>query len=233
MSSSKRLLIVDDDLDLCEMLGVYLAADGFLVEAVHNGRRAEECVATGRFNLMVLDIMLPGMSGKEVLKSLRPKSDIPVIMLTARGDPSDRIVGLELGADDYLTKPFEPAELVARINAVLRRIEPARPSVITEFLLGDLRLSLGNRLASISGAAQMLTSVEFNMLVILARKPGEVVSREELGEALGRPLLPFERSIDMHVLNLRKKLGSTNRGNQRILTIRGAGYMLAVEEDLS
>jgi len=227
MQTSRRLILVDDDVELCEMLGEYLASESFAVDAVHDGNLAAPQILRGHYDMVILDVMLPGQNGKNVLRAVRATSQIPVLMLTARGDPADRIVGLELGADDYLAKPFEPKELVARINAILRRSTPAPNQA--EIVVGDLRLTLGNRSTFVAGAPVVLTSLEFSVLAMLAERPGVIVSREELATALGRSLLPFDRAVDMHVVNLRKKLGVLPSGNPRILTVRSFGYMMAVE----
>lgn len=222
------LLIIDDDLELCELLQEYLAAEGFALEAAHT---APQGLASARHQepaLIILDVMLPGESGFEVLRQLRLESQVPVLMLTARGDDVDRIVGLEMGADDYLAKPFNPRELVARIRAIQRRSshrsEPpeAPPELLT---LGDLQLDAGGRNLSRAGAPIELTSVEFSLAEQLLRHAGQVVSREELVRSvLGRRLTPYDRSIDVHISSLRKKLGPGPEGQERIKTVRGLGY---------
>jgi len=224
-----RILIIDDDIDLCEMIGDYLTAEGFSLDSVHNGEDGVRHALTGDYTLIVLDVMLPEVSGFEVLRRIRAASAVPVLMLTARGDEVDRIVGLELGADDYLPKPFNPRELVARIQAIKRRIsvaptEGALPPA--HVLLGDVELDGAARVVYREGSPLDLTSVEFSLLYVLLRLAGQVVSREDLSrQALGRQLQPYDRSIDVHVSNLRKKLGPFRDGGERIKSVRGIGYI--------
>lgn len=225
-----QLLLIDDDLELCQLLQEYLSAEGFGVEAVHSAPQGLERARSGEHTLVILDVMLPGASGFEVLRQLRQESRIPVLMLTARGEDVDRIVGLEMGADDYLAKPFNPRELVARIRAIQRRSadrsEPAAaaPELLT---LGDLRLDPGARSLARGGAVIELTAVEFSLAEMLLRHAGLVVSREDLVRGvLGRRLTPYDRSIDVHMSSLRKKLGPAPDGQERIKTIRGLGYQL-------
>ena len=216
----ERVLIVDDDSALCEMLAERLQQDEFVIEAVHDGVRGLERARSGEHSLVVLDLMLPGMNGIGVLRQLRAQSDIPVLILTAKGEDVERILGLEFGADDYLPKPFNPRELVARIRAILRRSLRAsgeeRP-----VLAGDLELHPASREVYLDRQQLLLTSVEFALLELLVKEAGRVVSRDRLTEVvLGRELRPFDRVIDVHVSNLRRKLG-----NERIKTVRGAGYL--------
>ncbi len=216
----ERILIVDDDVALCEMLTERLEQDEFVTECVHDGSRGLERARSGEHALLVLDLMLPAMNGIEVLRQLRQQSDMPVLILTAKGEDVERILGLEIGADDYLPKPFNPRELVARIRAILRRSLRAsgedRPMVA-----GDLVMHTVAREVYLEGRALELTSVEFALLEALAREAGRIVSRERLTEmVLGRELRPFDRVIDVHVSNLRRKLG-----NERIKTVRGSGYL--------
>ncbi len=225
-----RVLIVDDDVELCELVSEYLTPEGFEVEAVHTGERGLERALSGEHILVVLDLMLPGMNGLEVLRRLRGQSRIPVIILTARGDDVDRIVGLEIGADDYLGKPFNPRELVARIRAVLRRSGSASsgPVVGSKIVVGDVELDPSARTVRRGGEAVELTSVEFALLELLLRSAGQVVTREQITkDVLGRKFMPYDRSIDMHVSKLRRKLGETGDGEERIKTIRGVGYIYA------
>ena len=223
-----RILVIDDDIELCELLTDYLTTEGFAVEAVHDGVAGAEQAIAGDFSLVVLDVMLPGINGFEVLRLLRTGSQTPVLMLTARGDDVDRIVGLEMGADDYLPKPFNPRELVARIRAVQRRTKaaPAVGTVLNESMtVGDVTLDLGARSVQVGGEPVELTSVEFSLLEVLVRMAGQVVSREELSlKALGRELNSYDRSIDVHVSSLRRKLGSSGEESERIKTVRGIGY---------
>jgi DNA-binding response OmpR family regulator len=221
-----RLLIVDDDQELCSMLVEYLGPEGFAVETAGTGSAALERVSRAAPDLVVLDVMLPELSGFEVLRRLRAASRVPVIMLTARGDEVDRVIGLELGADDYLAKPFSPRELVARIRAVMRRMaaEPQQaPGALT---WGPLRLDLRARRAEVEGQDLELTAAELRILELLVRADTRTVSREDLMlQALGRRLLPTDRSLDTHVSNLRRKLGKlTDRA--AVQSVRGSGYAL-------
>lgn len=228
----KRILVIDDDTELCELLLEYLEREGFDVVAVHDGREGLEQAFSTDYALVVLDIMIPSMSGFEVLQAIRSQSNMPILMLTARGEDIDRIVGLEMGADDYLSKPFNPRELVARIRAILRRTRSESdevPAPADRIALGDIEMDLGVRTAYRRGIPVELTSVEFNLLEILLRTAGRIVSREELArEALGRDLGSYDRSIDVHISSLRKKLGQHSSGVERIKTVRGAGYLYAL-----
>jgi two-component system response regulator CpxR len=223
-----RILVIDDDIDLCELLTEYLTTEGFVVEVVHDGETGAELALAGDYALVVLDVMLPGINGFEVLRRLRAGSARPVLMLTARGDDVDRIVGLEMGADDYLPKPFNPRELVARIRAVQRRaaiVSPTGAAPGEALSVGNVTLDLGARTVHLSGDAVELTSVEFSLLEVLIRQAGQVVSREELSlQALGRELNAYDRSIDVHVSSLRRKLGALGEDIELIKTVRGVGY---------
>jgi len=229
----KRILIIDDDFELCSLVTEYLAAEGFRVESVHDGETGLKRATAGGYLLVILDVMLPGMSGFDVLRRLRATSRIPVLLLTARGEDVDRIVGLEIGADDYLPKPFNPRELVARIRAILRRSAADRKAVGSprppEILrIGDIELDPATRTVCHAGQPVELTSVEFNLLEVLLREAGRVVTREQLVSAvLSRKFSPFDRSIDMHVSKVRKKLGDMNGDEEHIKTVRGVGYILA------
>jgi two-component system, OmpR family, response regulator CpxR len=226
-----QLLLIDDDRELCELLQDYLGAEGFVVEAAHSAAAGLARALSGEPSLVILDVMLPGQSGFEVLRQLRQESRVPVLMLTARGDDVDRIVGLEMGADDYLAKPFNPRELVARIRAIQRRSEPrTEPLDAPEPLaLDDLQLDAGARSLTRSGVAVELTAVEFSLAELLLRHAGQVVSREELVRSvLGRRLTPYDRSIDVHMSSLRKKLGPGPAGKERIKTLRGLGYQMVL-----
>ncbi len=231
MNAVDRILVIDDDAELCSLVGEYLAPEGFHVESVHDGNRGLERALSGNHLLAVLDVMLPGLNGFEVLRRIRDKSRIPVLLLTARGEDVDRIVGLEIGADDYLPKPFNPRELVARIRAILRRTraeqssEAQPPEVLR---VGDIELDAGTRTVRQKGQPVELTSVEFNLLQALLREAGRVIARERLVDlVLGRKFSPFDRSIDMHVSKIRKKLGDSDNGGERIKTVRGVGYIFA------
>jgi two-component system response regulator CpxR len=229
-----RVLVVDDDVELCELVGQYLRSQGFEVDATHNGTAGVETALKGEYSLVILDVMLPGIRGFEALRQIRAKSAIPVIMLTAHGDDVDRIVGLEIGADDYLPKPFNPRELAARIHAVLRRSAAgtakdlaARGSIV----LDDIRLDTRARSARHNTREVELTAVEFELLALFLKSPGQVLPREELVKnALGRELEPSDRSLDVHISNLRKKLGPCDDGSERIRAIRNVGYVYVVAE---
>ncbi|MEZ4340100.1 MAG: response regulator transcription factor [Sandaracinaceae bacterium] len=230
---ASRILLVDDDTELVELLRHYLAKDGFEIDAVHDGELGLERARSNEHDVVVLDVMLPRMNGLDVLRALRATSLVPVIMLTARGEDVDRIVGLEMGADDYLPKPFNPRELSARIRALIRRSEATashgRPQEV--IAVDDLTMDLGAWVVRRGGERVDLTSVEFAVLELLLRSLGQVVTREAISEsALGRRLSPYDRSIDVHMSNLRKKLGPRPGGGARIKTIRGAGYVLVGPE---
>jgi DNA-binding response OmpR family regulator len=225
--ATERVLIVDDDADLSQLVAQFLEPEGFQVEAEHDGARGLERALSGEYALIVLDIMLPEMGGLEVLRNLRQKSSVPVLILTARGDDVDRIVGLEIGADDYLPKPFNPRELLARIRAILRRSrETGARDADDKLRVGDVELDPGTRSVKRAGTKIELTAVEFNLLEQLMRSAGRVVEREELAQAvLGRKLSAIDRSLDVHVSNLRRKLGERSDGEERIKTIRAVGYI--------
>jgi len=225
-----RILVIDDDVELCSLVSEYLGPEGFQVEAVHEGNRGLERALAGDHLLVVLDVMLPGSNGFEVLRRIRQTSRIPVLLLTARGEDVDRIVGLELGADDYLPKPFNPRELVARIRAILRRTHAAKsdsPVPLPEIVrVADIELDPATRTVLQDGKPVEMTSVEFNLLHILLQQAGRVVSRDHLADAvLGRRFSPFDRSIDMHVSKVRRKLGDSDNGSEHIKTVRGVGYI--------
>jgi len=226
---TNKILIIDDDVELCELLNDYLSAEGFEAEAVHDGETGAERALNDAFGLIVLDVMLPRLSGFEVLRRIRTGSSVPVLMLTARGDEVDRIVGLEMGADDYLPKPFNPRELVARLRAILRRaIVPTTGTEAPSPLLsvGDVSVDAGARSVICGGKPIEVTSVEYSLLEVLLRMAGKVISREDLStQALGRTLNYQDRSIDVHVSSLRKKLGTLSDGGERIKSVRGIGYL--------
>lgn len=225
----EKILIIDDDAELCEMLSEYLRKEGFEVESVQHGARGLDRAREGTHQLIVLDVMLPGMNGFDLLRELRTSSDIPVLLLTARGDELDRIVGLEIGADDYLSKPFNARELLARIRAIGRRNareQRATSATKPPVQVGDIELDPGSRTIILNGKILETTTVEFNLLEVLLRSAGNVVSRDEIASVvLGRELSPFDRSIDVHISKLRKKLGNLPNGRERIKTIRNTGYM--------
>lgn len=228
-----HILLIDDDTELCELLSEYLQGENFKLSVVHDGQQGAD-LAMDDYDLVILDIMLPNLNGLEVLKKIRLNSHIPVLMLTARGDDIDRIVGLELGADDYLAKPFNPRELLARIRAIQRRTETTAPARTTnQISVGDLTLSLTARQCYRNHEALKLTSVEFSLLETLLVKAGHVIDREELViQVLGRDLSPYDRSIDVHISNLRKKLGRHNDNSERIKTVRSVGYLYTIVEEL-
>lgn len=227
MATESRILVVDDDVELSEMLGELLTSEGYAVEARFDGESGLERATSPEIDLVVLDVMLPKMGGMHVLRGLRNRRKVPVIMLTAKGDPMDRILGLEFGADDYLPKPFEPRELLARIKAVLRRTAPPEPSDELEF--GALRIIPKRRQALVNDEAIPLTPIEYDLLVALTGRAGEIMSREELATALGRRLLSFDRSIDMHMVHLRRKVSVSPKA-PTIQTVRGSGYILVAAE---
>ena len=223
----ERILVIDDDVELCALVAEYLAGEGFQAECVHAGDAGLQRALKAEHILLVLDVMLPGINGFEVLRRLRASSRMPVLLLTARGEDVDRILGLELGADDYLPKPFNPRELVARIRAILRRTQSGdtRQPVLQA---GGIELDTATRTVRQAGVPVDLTSVEFGLLEMLLRSAGKVVTREELAESvLGRKFAPFDRSIDMHVSKVRKKLGDTGGTEDLIKTVRGSGYIFA------
>lgn len=222
------ILLADDDIELCDLLKEYLQQEGFDVRLAYDGEQALTEARRPGLDAMVLDIMMPLRNGIDVLKELRKDSDLPVIMLTARGDDLDRILGLELGADDYLPKPCNPRELVARLRAVLRRSGGQLKT--GKICLDDLELSPGSRELKMKGQRVELTSTEFSVLQALLQKPGVIITKRDLYlSALGREPVRYDRSIDMHVSNLRRKLGSNSSGEARIETIRGIGYQYRVQ----
>jgi DNA-binding response OmpR family regulator len=222
-----RILIIDDDAELCALVSRYLSSEGFTVERAADGVQGIERALSGSYALIMLDVMMPDLSGFDVLRRIREQSRTPVLMLTARGDTLDRVLGLELGADDYLPKPYDPAELAARIRAILRRSEtPA--SAAAPLAVDDIELITLTRAVTRSGMPVELTAVEFDLLETLMRVAGSVVKREDLVRAvLGREFSPYDRSIDTHVCNLRKKIGRLKDGTDRIKGIRGTGYLYA------
>ena len=227
-----NILIVDDDARLSEMLGEYFVAEGLTLTAVASGTQGLREAQQTTYDLIILDVMLPGMSGFEVLRQLRDGgSRTPVLMLTARGDDVDRIVGLEMGADDYLAKPFNPRELVARIKAIFRRCGEDESTEQSEIEVGPLRAVHKRREAYLNGEPLKLTNAEFVVLYTLMRAAGDVVSREALTRAaLGRALLPDDRSLDTHISNLRKKIAGDVDVDLKIRSVRGSGYVLVAPE---
>ncbi len=225
-----RLLIVDDDKELCDLLEDFLRLEGFDTLAIHDGAQAAQWCGENTVDVIILDIMLPGMQGLDVLRKLREQGNTPVLMLTARGEDTDRIVGLEMGADDYLPKPCNPRELAARLRAILRRTEAAisETDESGELQAGELWLSRVERKTRFAGSDLALTSAEFNLLLCLLENAGEAVNKETLcHRALGRPLSAYDRSVDVHISKLRRKLADLG-GDELIVNIRGVGYQLAV-----
>ena len=225
--------MVDDDVELCSMLKDYLMRHGFAVTTENDGELGLRRALTGEFVLVLLDVMLPGLDGFEVLRRLRTHSQVSVLLLTARGDDVDRIVGLEIGADDYLPKPFNPRELLARIRAILRRTAASRQKQtgtgIKHFSVAGIELDSGARTALCNGVALELTNVEFELLGALMEAPGQILTREHLTESvLDRRFNPFDRSLDMHISRLRRKLDDAAQLGDQIKTIRSVGYQLAL-----
>lgn len=231
LNSMTKLLLVDDDQELCQLLQEYLSTEGFDVTMAHDGEQALAITSQDNFEVIILDVMLPIHNGFDVLRRLRDYCQTPVLMLTAKGETVDRIIGLEMGADDYLPKPCNPRELVARLRAILRRTDAQGDDQKSadSFQVGQLHISLGSRSATFDNQAVNLTGAEFTVLELLMRSSGNVISKEQLTEqALGRKLTPYDRSIDVHVSNIRKKLTALGASKDLIINIRGAGYMLTV-----
>jgi DNA-binding response OmpR family regulator len=226
--TGEQVLVIDDDVEFCKLVTRFLTQEGFQIEAVNAGRAGAERALSGHHSLVVLDVMMPGANGFDVLRRIRAESRIPVLMLTAKGDALDRVLGLEMGADDYLPKPFNPQELVARIRAILRRAKPDLSSskTTTPIAVGDVEMDVRARVVRRGQEVVNLTTVEFDLLEILLRATGEVMGREKLTrDVLGREFSPFDRSIDTHVCNLRKKIGPLPDGSERIKGVRGIGYL--------
>ena len=225
-----RILLVDDDIELVELLRDYLEREGFDVETAHDGDAGVTAALSNCHDLVVLDVMMPGMSGIQALARIREASAIPVVMLTARGDDADRILGLELGADDYVPKPCTPRELTARIRAILKRSRMTVALMSEAIVAGILTIWPAQRRAERSGMRLDFTSTEFNLVEVLARHAGRPVSKTVLSqEALGRPLTSFDRSIDVHMSKIRHKLGQLADGRSRIQTVIRKGYQLVIE----
>ncbi|MFK7986655.1 MAG: response regulator [Sandaracinaceae bacterium] len=222
------ILVIDDDRELCALLDEYLGTEGYRVQAVHDGAAGLKRALEEEHDLVVLDVMLPSMNGFDVLRALRQRSSVPVLMLTARGQAVDRIVGLEMGADDYLQKPFDPRELTARIRAIQRRVTTTPASDVLR--VDDVVFEAAALRVQVGGEEVELTTAERALLEALLRDAGRVVSREQLSkDVLGRRFSPLDRAIDVHVSNLRKKLGPGREGRARIRTVRGEGYLYVRE----
>jgi two-component system OmpR family response regulator len=224
-----KILLVDDDLELGTMLSEYLTAEGFNASLVLTGKAGVDGALSGEYIAMILDIMLPDMSGIDVLREVRKKSRLPIIMLTAKGDNIDRVIGLEMGADDYVPKPCYPRELVARLRAVLRRFEeqPEAVDKVSVLSFNELTLNPSTRNSAWQGKAFDLTASEFNLLELLLRSPERVVSKDELSEkGLGRPREAYDRSVDVHISNIRQKLGALTDNRLSIETVRSIGYRI-------
>jgi DNA-binding response OmpR family regulator len=228
-----RVLMIDDDRELCAMLGRYLEGAGLGFAARHDAASGRAALRKEPFDLVILDVMLPDGDGLALCRELRAESNVPIVMLTARGEDADRIVGLELGADDYLPKPFNPRELLARIRAVLRRGAPAGPDVRRDVRrFGRLEIDRAARVARVDGEERPLTALQFDLLCVLADHAGRVLSREVLMERVrGRSLEAFDRSIDVHVSRIRAAIEDDPRRPRRLLTVRGAGYVFAARQD--
>lgn len=228
--SAHRILLVEDDTRLASMVADYLGEAGFRTQRAATGAAAMQLAAAESFDAVILDLMLPDADGLDLCRNLRTKSDIPVLMLTARGDPLDRVVGLELGADDYLPKPFEPRELLARLRAILRRRGAPASGQVLHF--GRLEIDRGAREVRLDGQRKQLTAHQFDLLVALAERAGRVLSREALMDLTrGAELEDFDRSVDVHISRLRAAIEDDPRHPRRILTLRGAGYVFAKEQD--
>lgn len=226
----RRVLAIDDDVELCELLSAFFLGEGFEFSAVHDGATGIAETLSGRYDAVILDVMLPERNGFDVLREIRSKSRIPVVMLTARGEHVDRIVGLEMGADDYVPKPFNTRELAARVRAVLRRTENG-PTEGNSLTVGNLVLDGKSRSVSTAGHAVELTGTEFRLLELLMTSAGEIVSLDRVSsEVLGRGHSPFDRSIGVHISNLRRKIGPYPDGGERIRNVRGEGYIFVFPE---
>ena len=225
---SMRVLLIDDDARLFELLSTYLEQNGVTVKGARDGKQGLSMLEEGGVDAVLLDVMMPGIDGLEVCKRIRAKSNVPVLMLTAKGDETDRVVGLEIGADDYIAKPFSPRELLARIRAVVRRVQPEAP--VERLAVGDISVDLGRREVIRNNARVDLTGIEFDILVALMRRAGRVVPRDSLLTEAGRgDVIVGERTVDVHISHLRQKLGDDPKGPRLIKTVRGVGYVLSKE----
>ena len=223
--NKSKLLVIEDDIELCQLLGTLLALEGYDIDSAHDGSTGLAMALTGQYQLVLLDVMLPQLNGFEVLQGLRQQSNLPVLMLTAKGDEIDRVTGLEFGADDYLPKPFNDRELLARIKAILRRTQ-AHDSKSQPLIHGDIELNPGRQEAKCQGVIIDLTGTEFLLLLELIKQAGQLLDKNQLSQqVLGKRLQPFDRSLDMHLSNLRKKLPAAADNSPRIKTVRGLGYI--------
>jgi DNA-binding response OmpR family regulator len=230
ISRMNQVLLIDDDTELVGMFTEYLEQEGFRVSCAYDGETGANEALSGRFAIVVLDVMMPRLNGIETLRRIRARSHIPILMLTGRGDDADRILGLELGADDYVTKPCTPRELTARVRAILRRASSQREGGGITLTVGKLTMLPEQRRATWDGKVLELTSTEFNLLEVLARNAGRPVSKNDLSEqALGRPLARFDRNIDVHLSSLRHKLGTLADGRSCLQTVYRVGYQLIRE----
>ncbi|WP_199100208.1 response regulator transcription factor [Dyella sp. ASV21] len=229
---SERILVVEDDARLASMLGQYLRNHGYAVVEAATGAQALERLGADVLDAAILDLMLPDMDGLDVCRKLRERSDLPVLMLTARGDAIDRIVGLEIGADDYLPKPFEPRELLARLRAILRRRTVQAPGAGKALVFGQLEIDTDAHTVKVAGEEAELTSYQFGLLLALAQHAGRVLSRDVLMDLVrGEPLDAFDRSIDVHISRIRAAIEDDPKSPKRIITVRGAGYLFARKQD--
>ena len=229
---SDHVLLVDDDTRLAGMVSAYLDAAGFVIEKAASGKAAFDALARARFDAVILDLMLPDCDGLDLCRRIRAQSDVPVLMLTARGEETDRIVGLELGADDYLPKPFNPRELLARLRAVLRRNRNSSQSTKQVMCFGRLQIDPGSRSVRVDGRDRTMTSYQFDLLVALARNAGVVLNRDRLLDLVkGEELDAFDRSIDVHVSRIRSAIEDDPKHPRRIITVRGSGYVFAKTQD--
>ena len=230
--SEAKILLADDDEELCQLLRDFLGREGFAVDVAYDGDAAYRQAVAGDYDALILDVMLPRRSGLDLLRELRRDNDLPVLMLTALGEDIDRILGLELGADDYVPKPCNPREIAARLRAILRRTRGEGDVRVSDISVGPVSLRAASRSVSLRGEPVTLTGTEFNVLAILLREAGHVVSKETLSQdVLGRPLGPFDRSIDVHISKLRRKLGNAADGKSLIGTVHRGGYLFRVVEE--
>jgi len=229
---TEPVLLVEDDARLAEMVASYLGGSGFDVTVVSSGEEALEYQSQSSFEAVILDVMLPGIDGLEVCRRFKAQSGLPIIMLTAKGDPMDRIIGLEIGADDYLPKPFEPRELLARLRAIMRRGQTLPTDASAPLRFGRLQIDPGAMIATVEGRTCDLTSHQFQLLLVMARAAGRVLSRDALMDALrGEALEAFDRSIDVHISRIRAEVEDDPKNPRRIVTVRGAGYVFARVQD--